>query len=237
MTTMKIFTMGLLILLKSTLGLAQENTEKKLTHRKQKEKLAEQYINKLHDGVLLVRLQTKKKSIEGLREMGKMDFADRIEIRQAGLNKEIIYAFQANFDFCPTYFFYSDDSKAVKEKDFDRVEFLNEKLKVDTTISFEGQNFLTAEFGKVKQASGQYFDGYAYESGEDGIEERKKYYGSANMGFDALIIKSDQFVQLSNPFPYYYRTLESLPILNRRPGKVVKRMNAQLHQFYKERKR
>lgn len=235
MTTMKLLTAVFFLLFTSAAGFAQDGKEKKLSHRKRMQQLADQHINQLHDGALLVRLQTKKKSIEGLREMGKWEFADRVEMRQAGVNKEIVNGFQMYFDFCPTYFFYSDDSKAVKEKDFERVEFLNEKLEVDTTITFEGQNFLTAEFGKVKPDTAQYFDGYAYEPGEDGIEQRKTYYGSANMGFGALIIKSDQFVQLSDPFPYYFRTLESLPILNRKRAKVVKRMNEQLHRFYRDR--
>jgi hypothetical protein len=51
------------------------------------------------------------------------------------------------------------------------------------------------------------------------------------MGFGALVIKSDQFIQLKKPFPYYVRTFDSLPI-KRSPKTVVKKMNKKLHRFY-----
>lgn len=224
---------ALLILLVPTFGLTQNTTEKKkkVCYRDQLKILTTQQINQLHNGALLVRLQTKKKSIAALRKTKKDKLADMIETRQAELNKVIIRAFQDNFDFCPVYFFFSNHSENVRKKQFDKVEFLNYSLLPDTNINFDHKDFLISEFGTIEQDKAKHFDGYYTVQGENGLEKRTKYYGGSNMRFGALIIKSDQFVQLRKPFPYYVRTFDSLPI-RRKPKKVVIKMNMKLLNFY-----
>jgi hypothetical protein len=166
--------------------------------------------------------------------LGEIKLADKIELQQADLNKEIINAFQNNFNFCPTYFFYSDYSREVSENQFDRVEFLNNQLQPDTTITIFNRTFLTAEFGTIEQSPPKKFNGYDYTPGENGPERTTSYIDGPNMGFGALVIKSGQFKQLSSPFPYYVRTFDSLPF-KRSPITVVKKMNRKLHRFYKRR--
>jgi len=51
------------------------------------------------------------------------------------------------------------------------------------------------------------------------------------MTFGALIIKNENFFQLSKPFPYYSRTLHSIPF-KRKPKNVIAKMNRQLYNFY-----
>jgi hypothetical protein len=230
---MKKITVGLLLLFTSTIGLAQETTkkQKKVRPGKQIKISSTQQINQLQNGALLVRLKTQKSTIAALRKKGKDELADKRETQQADLNREIITAFQTYFDFCPTYFFFSDCSNTVREKQFDSVDFLNHLLQIDTTIVFNKKPFLTAEFGTIEQDTTKYFDGYYYFQGENGLERRTRYYGGTNMGFGALVIKSDQFIQLKKPFPYYVRTFDSLPI-KRSPKTVVKKMNKKLHRFY-----
>lgn len=164
---------------------------------------AGEQINQLKNGALLVRLQTKNKSISALRKNGNDKLADKIETEQKSRNMEIVSAFKAGFNFCPVYFFFSDDSQNIRERQFDKVVFLSKSLLPDTTIKFTKDHFLTAEFGTT-----------------DG-----------DTSFGALIIKSDQLIQLKRPFPYYVRTFGSLPI-KRSAYKTVKKMNKKLHQFY-----
>ena len=228
--------LSLLILLISTIGLSQGKTDEqqKTNSRKQLKIAAEQKIKEMYNGVLLVRLKTRKKSIAALRSSGRDAKADKIERKQAEFNTEIINGFKANFDFCPTYFFYSDYSQAALDGQFDKVEFLNDSLQYDSTITFNNKIIYTAEFGIIEQDSVQFFDDYYYEAGEEvGLQKRKQYNGGANMSFGALIIKSDQFIQLRKPFPYYSRTLGSVPI-KRKPELVIAEMNSQLHRFYKK---
>jgi hypothetical protein len=223
---MKFFILSLLIITTSTIGLAQEaNPDKKIIIT------PKQQINKMYKGVLLVRLKTRKNSISALRRSGQNEKADKIQRKQDKFNANVISAFKTNFDFCPAYFFYSDFSQQVLDKEFDKIEFLDDSLQYDPNISLQSKTFLTAEFGIIEQDTAQYFDGYYYSPGEGrGQEKRTKYNGGPNMSFEALIIKSNKFTQLRRPFPYYVRTLNSLPI-RRHPKHVVTKMNAQLHGF------
>ncbi len=229
--------LGLFILLIPSAGFAQEVVEqkkKKESFRKQLRRTTNEQINLLYSGgALLVRLQTKRASIEALRERGNFNLADRIEEEQRELNQKIVDGFKTDFDFCKTYFFYSHYSIYVKNGQLDSVAFLDKNLEVDTSISVGNNGFLTAEFGKIKQAPGKYYDDYETIQGEGDVTRRKKYYGEPNMGFRALIIKDDQFVQLRKPFPYYVRTLSSFIFIRRKPHKTIARMNKQLHKFYR----
>lgn len=229
----KIITINLLFLLATTNILAQNNVEKNTKNKTKKELklIAKQEIEKMHNGVLLIRLKTKTNSISALRKSGKDKLADKIEAKQAAYNLSIISAFKTEFNFCPTYFFFSDQSNLILEGKLDQVQFLNDSLQYDPKIEYNNQPYLTAEFGLIEQDPGTQTDDYYYVEGKDGIEKRTKYNGATNMTFDALIIKNNQFIQQRKPFPYYVRTLNSLPF-KRKPKTVVKRMNTQLHAFY-----
>lgn len=209
--------------------------EKKISYRKQKRRLAKQQINQLKDGALLVRLKTKKNSIAALRKIGKDKLAEKLEEKQRKYNLKIVAAFKRNFKFCPTYFFFSDYSQNIRDRQFDKVIFLTDSLVLDTTIKFNNCNFLTAEFGTIEQDTAKRFSHYSYESdGNWNLKEVKNYIGGHSMSFGALIIKSDQLIQLRRPFPFYVRTFDSLPI-SRSPKKVVKKMNRKLRKYYHKR--
>lgn len=53
------------------------------------------------------------------------------------------------------------------------------------------------------------------------------------MGFGALLIKNDQFIQLKDPFPFYVRTLSTLPY-KRQPATVVVKIYKKLNNYYKK---
>jgi len=171
--------------------------------------------------------------LKALRKTGKLKQAVRIEKRQAKTNKKIVRAFQNEFSFCPTYFFFSNHSKKVRNKEFDSFIFLDENLLPDTTIKLDPNTpFLLAEFGKIEQDTIKYFDSYYYLPGKNGMERRTKFHGGPKIELAALIIKSEQFVQLRKPFHYCVRVSPIIPI-RRSPKKVVKRMNNRLRRFHK----
>ena len=225
---------GIFILLMPAIGSAQDSTsaQKKASLRKYRKALNKQQINQLHDGVLLVRLKTKKNSIDFLKETEKNKLAEKIELRQAEINKEIINAFGAYFDFCPVYFFFSDYSQNIIDRQFDKVEFLNRNLLPYTSAMSGFKSFLTAEFGIIQQDTSKYFDADFYARGENGREKRKSYHGGPDMRFSAFVIKSDKFIQLRRPFPYYVPTFDTFN--KRRLKKVVQKMNKNLHKFFKK---
>jgi hypothetical protein len=233
---MKKILLGLILVIIYTSVFSQEvqTTKKRVSARKKRSFVASQQINQLHEGVLLVRLMTKVNSIAALRKIGDSLKADKLEKQQAAYNLSIIKAFRTNFNFCPSRFFFSGESKYIIEGQFDKIGFLNDSLCLDTTIKFDGRNYFTAEFGNIEQDTAQYFSHYTYDKKEDkSFEHKSNTYGGTNMGIAALVIKSDKLVQLKRPFPYYVRTSVSHPAddgLNQ----TVKKMNKKLHKFYKK---
>jgi len=228
------YTLGILLFLVTIFAQVQEASAKKkhINYRRYFKTLSVQQIKDLKQGALLVRLHTKKTTIAALRKNGNAKQADKVEQKQIETNKSIITAFRKNFDFCPVFFFYSDYSPFIIDRQFDKVVFLNNDLQADPTILFDKQNFLIAEFGVISQDTTAHFDSYYYENGENGLEKKAKYYGGSNMGFGALIICSDKSVQLHKPFPYYSRTYETLPFIIS-SQKVVSKMDGKLKRFYK----
>jgi len=210
----RFFLISIFIFIASGYSFAQtgDAAQKKLSLHKQLQQQASEEIKTLHEGALLVRLTTRKKSIEALRKMGNENAANTIEKEQARKNKSIINAFLINFNFCSVYFFYSDYSDLVKERQFNKVTFLNKNLEKDSVKIFNGTKFLTAEFNEV-------------------LADTAKNYGGNNNGITALIIMSDQFIQLRRPFPFFVRTFEFLS-LRRKDYKTVRILNRELHEFY-----
>lgn len=218
----------------STIVFAQEvdSTKSKISFRKQVNTTAKVQINQLKNGVLLIRLKTKKPSIAALRRLGRDKKAIEMEKEQAQVNANIVAAFKSNFTFCPTYFFYSDYSNAVKGKEFDKVVFLNDSLKPDSNIKFENKSFFVAEFGMLQQDTARHFSHYSYESDKNFSKKQVSHYnGGPNQGLNGLIISSDQLIQLRHPFPYFKRTMNPMP-KNVVIKRAVRKMNKRLHRFY-----
>jgi len=201
-------------------------------NRKQQKIRAIEQIRQLKDGALLVRLHTRENSITALRNSGNDQMAGELESVQREYNRGIVKAFNAEFDFCTVYFFYSNQSESILNKQFDDVVFLNAQLLPDTSVTFEAGTYLTAEFGTTGTDTAKHFSHYSYKPGSNPNTGRvKNYYGSSKMEISALIIKNEQFVQLLRPFPYYVRIYESLPF-ERSTEKAVRKMNRKLHGFY-----
>ncbi len=194
--------------------------------------IARNHIKALRDGALLVRLQTRSQSVETLKERGLADKAEELERRQQEENTEYLEAFVTEFDFAPVYFFRSEDSKLIKDGRLNEVTFLNHDLMPDSTIKVDQRNIYVAEFGNVDPDNDKIRQDYRLEKDSTGLKQKPTYYGSANMGFEALVIMDDQFVQLRRPFPYYVRTFGKKGIITRSPAKTVRKMNEKLNQFY-----
>jgi hypothetical protein len=194
--------------------------------------VARGHIMMLKDGALLVRIQTRSKSIESLKERDMESKAALVEQELREENTEYAKAFAAEFDFAPVYFFRSEDSKMIKEGRLDEVVFLNSDLVPDPFIKLEQDKIYIAEFGTVAPDKSKTREGYRLEKDSTGVTQKSVYYGSTNMGFEALVIMDDQFVQLRRPFPYYTRTYSKKGLINRKPKVTVRKMNQKLHQFY-----
>ena len=198
---------------------------------KEKQEISNYYFNKLSNGALLVRLRSNKRKINSLKERGYIDEARRVEMNQNHYNREIISAFTNEMTFCDTYFFYSDQSNNVRKKDFSEPFFLDSNLVIDESIEFSFDDFLIAEFGNVAQDTASYKDFYIT-TGQNGKTKKSSYWGGPNFHFGALVVMTDDFVQLRKPFPSFVRTFDSIPLFRSTTFKVVARLNDKFLRFF-----
>ncbi|MDR0970705.1 MAG: hypothetical protein LBM67_09245 [Lentimicrobiaceae bacterium] len=227
---------SLFLLLTPLLIFAQQQNQDSIKSIRELE--PESQILALKNGILLVRLQLRERSLQQLREMGKIEYADKMETKQKAYNEEIVHAFRTEFHFCPVYFFSSNYTQDVKEKNFDKVVFLSDDLTEDPNIKIdETKHFLIAEFDAIDKGGEKRFSHYRYVEGEDkpGVEKEPVYYAAGEgVDFAALVISDDQFVQLHRPFPYYARTFEKVPLIERKIIRTVEKLNKKLYKYFYE---
>tara|TARA_Y100000766_G_C18905620_1_gene605639 strand:- start:1969 stop:2535 length:567 start_codon:yes stop_codon:yes gene_type:complete len=167
--------------------------------------LAQNLIQNLPQSTIIVRLQTNEHIINYHREQGHHHLANKEKIKQTKKNREIIKTFTEDWDFCPVYFFYSNYSKEIINKNFEHVFKNNEdynlsneektKLKKDIIIMYFGQTQ-----GKLK--------------------------------FDALVLNDSKIQQLKKPYPKFIRTYKGLGFLKRNTKKIVRILNQKISWHY-----
>lgn len=199
-------------------------TVERIKKDKQKEKAyAEQAINDLKNGILLVRLDYRTREINYYRKYENFKAADKVLKKQKDLNSYIISAFESDFKFCPVYFFEMEDSHKLLDGGLDSVIFYDHNGEPDSTIRPRTEHFFIAEFGQVEQDTAYYSDELSPDMSRE-TPKTKVYYGGSKMERSALLIRNSSFEQLRDPFPYKakytysakksYRYLKSVRLLN-----------------------
>lgn len=178
----------------------------------------------LENGALLVRLKTNEKAIQAL-EKNNSQLANLVKNRTQTENNEIVKAFNG-FSYCKVYFFYSNNSINVKNRNFDGV-LLDRNLTPVTPTPKLDNNYFIAEFSQTRPDTTVIVDGYMNN------QYSEPQNSSLNMegGVDALILMSPEFVQLQAPYPHYVRTYERLPIIKRSRQQTVMELERMLIQY------
>ncbi len=197
--------------------------------KQMKREMAKKSINELKNGVLLVQLKTKHKSIEALKKRGFIQRAEKIRKEQEEDNRNIIKGFNEYYDFSSVYFFYSNDKKKVENHQFDSVQFItldsNTLMNLPDTSSIyrklDTANYYIAEFGTNNYSNST----LRYLPNFDDQYDR-------GLEFEALLIKNKDYLQLSHPFPYYVKTNEAVKVGDLKRWETIKKMNQKLHYFY-----
>jgi hypothetical protein len=114
----------------------------------------------------------------------------------------------------------------------DSVVFLNDTAGVVPGIKFTSEIFYIAEITTLEKDTDTFKEAAYTAQTKDGLERRTPHEGGGNSGFEALIFKSSAFYQLRRPFPYYSRTLQSIPIMRRSFKRAIQRANEALHYYY-----
>ncbi len=172
-------------------------------------------IDKLQNGMLLVKLKTSENKINRYKEMGDMAKAKEAIEKQQTQNANIINAFKDKFDFCPVYFFHSNDVANIKNNDFEGSVF--QKIGEDLKNPPSSDTFYL--IGELD---------YAYQdelSGRSG-ETRKRVAGTGSV--NAVVIRDKENFQIPKPFPFRVTMLDTQ---NRNIRNSVSKLNIKLKEF------
>lgn len=198
----------------------------------------EQLFKNLHNGAILVRLTSNSNTLKALK--GKDDvLAAKIVKQRDEKNREIIDAFASQLTLCPVYYFYSDDTKAIVEKNFEGV-LLDSDLNRVNEFPALNSNYLVASFsGTHENKEIEEYENVRY---SDRNSEGKLYVDDVKVqqstdmegGVDALVLYSPEIVELQSPYPHYVRTFERLPFIKRSKEKTVERLQYKIEKYLKE---
>ncbi|MCH2198273.1 MAG: hypothetical protein MK081_05790 [Flavobacteriales bacterium] len=196
------------------------------------ENMAKQQLRQLKSGALLIRLPENEVAIQAAKDRGFMKRAESMQAELDAKNTELMRAFEESFTFCSGYVLPASDTKHVIAQQWDSIQYVNKELQEDPTIQFGGGSFLTAEITLLRADTASFEGDIVWRRNEDGeLYETRTSNGGPDPGFEALIIKSDELVQLHDPFPYWVRTWSSLP-WKRDINRVVEIMNEKLTMWY-----
>jgi hypothetical protein len=152
-------------------------------------------INELKKGALVVRLKTNKMLIDELLKQGNTKLAEERRLEQYAINKNTMFAFLDNFQFCKVYFIYSNSSDSLLNGT-KRGIFLDTTLSVNPSIVMSESFYLLAERD------------YGYNSSIGFVPEdsAKRVIEKGNpVKQMAFLVKNKYGHQLKHPFPYYVK--------------------------------
>ena len=199
MRTVFLLILGILFFWSEPYFAQNENDEEELT--------AENHIARLKNGKLLVRLKTMQNTVLMLEARGLQEDADEIWENQIKENRAIAKAFELFFDFCPVYFFYDENSEAVKSGDYEDY-ILNYDLDTIVAELLPAFNYVYfADFGEV-------------------------HFKHFNQHMQGAVILDQFMMMLPGKFPSIVRKRAGVSIIKRTNADLVQEMNEKLHKFY-----
>lgn len=105
--------------------------------------------DKIHKGVLVVRLYQKTNQVNYLRELGKEQQATALENEVQKQNEEIMKAFETEYTFGKLAFMYADQSMDLVNGNWDSLLFDSE----GSYLELDSMSFLVADFSVSKMQS------------------------------------------------------------------------------------
>ncbi len=156
----------------------------------ERKKIAEQAIEDLKGGTLILRLKSKHNKISKLKELlANPNLKDATKDRlnnnlkttideKDRFNSSLIEAFETYYNFSNVFYMY--DTASVDLKDGQRSGiFLNKNLELDPSIKIPSGKFFVIKIGTTDS--------------------------STTTGVEALVLMDEKFMDLAPPFPYYVR--------------------------------
>lgn len=196
---------------KSDIETSANQASNNLEGEEKKERQAEKHIKQLKDGLLLVRLSSKRKKIQSLEESDKSEDAQELKEKTRKRHQKIIEAFKTTYDFSNVGFFYDYNTSKVLNKNWGAALLKKDSTLIPEEVSQNNKPFYIADIG------------------ESFIEANKQT-------FKGLVIRGQDLDYLDPPFPNKIAKLGGFFFLglDRSPKELVKKLNAELKGYYKE---
>lgn len=179
---------------------------------KERNAIAEQHIQNLKEGVLLVRLSTAQPQIQALRRVGRHKEAVALKTEMDSINKCIVRSFRSLYTFSEVLFFTSDQTERV-QVGFWEGSFVNDSLEIDSSITPKaGTPLFISYIGYVNSVS-------------------------SGGSFKGLVITDIELQYLDKPFPAVIKGYEDMPGLSRLEPEMILLFNKRLNEFFEKTKR
>lgn len=180
-------------------------------------------ISELRKGTLIIRFPSHRKKIEALEKAAKAN-PGKAEIIQSNITEilterdrdhsELVAALKEHYTFSKLLFMYDYESRKLLDGAREGI-FLSDELTPDPSIGMNTDFFYVLSFGAA---------------GESGV--------------DAYIVHGPDLIEMSRPFPYYFKKNNFWNVLfsvvdskiDRRidPNKVVKRIQTAFEEYYRK---
>lgn len=205
-------------------SMAAQNTTKEAAKAR-----AQQAIETLKDGLLVVRLTSNQKKINKLEELiATKDISARnrqnLEQELANTlaqtkarNILLMEKFRALYNFSDVLFMYDTDTDKLLAKQ-ESGYFLNKKLEVSSSLSLQESPFLILRFGTTDRAT--------------------------TAGIEGMIITDSELKDLNPPFPYAYKEGGFMFVFDkvfdpqeaavRNYPRIIEKLNIKLKKYYRE---
>ncbi|MCB0530734.1 MAG: hypothetical protein H6574_03465 [Lewinellaceae bacterium] len=153
---------------------------------------ASSQIELLKDHALLVRLNTKQRTIDALKKANMAEEANYVEARSTEFNRKLVDAFRQYYTFSNVYFFYSGESTKLKNGEFDQVQVFDTWNHTVSNPAFLNAGYLVAGIGKI------------YQDIALAEDSTSRYLQVGMSGLPALVFMDKDYVQLAKPFPHAF---------------------------------
>ncbi len=190
---------------------------------------AGQIIKSLPNGAVLVRLTSKAKTIDAIKEK-QPQLSQKIADEQKQRNQEIIDAFNKGFTICPVYYFYDYHSMEVRSQNFSGILLDNNMKPLAEYVKLK-DNYLIAEFGETLGDS-IHLLGEKITKDEQGRMVNKTdttwvYYQGQNL--KAVVLFTPDLIAVQRPLPRYVR--KNVFLMSRTPLQMIQLLDQKLRRY------
>ena len=181
-------------------------------------------LKNLSNGAILVRLKTYHNILKAYEGKDESRY-NVIVAKRDRENQELIDAFESKWVLCPVYYFYSNNSKQIKEKKFSGV-LLNGNLEPVDSLPLLNNNYLIVDQNFTQGDTAKIYRGNYLSMDGDELKRQDVYAFENSNTLQGLILYTPEFCPLQYPYPYFSK--KYVLFVTRTPQKMVARLQIKI---------